>query len=386
MLSLDKKKTISILGVTGSIGSSAIDIIANNSNLFSLEAIVAYQNYKKLIIISKKLKPKYICIQDSQYYNFLKESLKDYNIKILHGNIGVEEISQINVDICISAISGFAGFLPTIKMLKACKVLAIANKETIVCGGKLFIAECRKYSVKILPIDSEHNSIYQILEGKNINEVDQIYLTASGGPFLHTELSDLKKVTLKDALNHPNWKMGSKITIDSATMVNKALEIIETYFLFNINKNKIKVLIHPQSIIHALISFYDGSAHALLSVADMRIAISHILGYPKRVEQKKLLFDIKNLSNLEFQVPDKNRFRALKIATDILQEEGIMPIVFNAANEVFVKSFLEERIKFVDIVDNIENILTKFSNRKVESFFDICNIDKEVREVSAKII
>jgi 1-deoxy-D-xylulose-5-phosphate reductoisomerase len=382
----DKKKTISVLGVTGSIGSNVIDIIAKNPHNYKLEVIVANNNYQKLVTIAKKFQPQYVCIVNSLYYIQVKEALALYNIKILHGDKGLEEITKINVDICVSAIIGFAGFIPTINMLPYCKIMAIANKETIVCGGNLFIEECKKHQVKLLPIDSEHNSIYQLLEGKNKKEIDKIYLTASGGPFLYKTLEDLSDVTLQDALQHPNWKMGNKITIDSATMINKGLELIETYFLFQVNKEKIEVLVHPQSIIHAIISFCDGSAQSLLSAADMRVPISYILGYPDRIKQQSLLFDVNKISKLELTSPNYNRFPALRIAKDVLNDEGIMPIIFNAANEVFVKLFLEEKIKFTDIVNNVGIILNKFSNRQIESFDDICEVDKETRKISYSII
>lgn len=382
----NKEKTISILGVTGSIGSNVINIIEKNPNLYKLKVIVANNNYQKLIIIAKKFQPKYICIANSAYYAQVKEALEPYNINILYGKDGLAEASKIDVDICISAIIGFAGFIPTINMLPHCKILAIANKETIICGGNLFIEECKKYKVKLLPIDSEHNSIYQLLINKNNQEIDKIYLTASGGPFLHHTIEDLNKVTVKQALQHPNWEMGSKITIDSATMVNKGLEIIETYFLFQVNKQQIEVLIHPQSIIHAIISFCDGSAQSLLSDADMRVPISYILGYPNRIKQNDLLFDINKINKLELNKPDYKRFSALRIAKEVLDDEGIMPIIFNAANEVFVKSFLEKKIKFIDIVNNIEMILNRFTNRKIENFDDICAIDEEVRQISYSII
>lgn len=380
-------KSITILGATGSIGSSTIDIILKNPSLFTVTAIVANNNYKKLITFAKKLLPQYICIINTQHVTKIKESLSSLNINILSGQDGLNDICQIKVDICISAIMGFSGFSPTVKMIENCSLLAIANKESIICGGELFINHCKAYNTKIIPLDSEHNSIYQILQHDNNNDIDEIFLTASGGPFLNKSLAELNKVTIKQALNHPNWKMGKKITIDSATLINKGLEIIETYFLFNINKKKINAIIHPESIIHALVSFNDGSIKSFLSIPDMRIPIAHALGYPHRIKQQKLSLNINKLSSLNFKTPEKNlKHKAINIAKEVLAEEGIMPIVFNAANEVFVNMFLAEKIKFTDIVINIEKILNKVSNSKIENFQHIYDTDNEIRQLSYSII
>ena len=390
-----KRKSITILGATGSIGSSVIDIIKQYPQSFELIAITANKNYKKLIKIAQQLKPKYICITDEKYYPLVKEALSDSKIEILSGTSAMKEICQIKVDICFSAIIGFAGFMPNLYILPHCDILAIANKETIVCGGKLFIAECHKHNTKIIPVDSEHNSIYQILnhspeapeDNKNHDNINKIYLTASGGPFLKTPIEDFNDITIEKALNHPNWQMGNKITIDSATMVNKGLEIIETYFLFNISKEKIDVVIHPESIIHALVSFNDGAVKAFLSVPDMKVSISFILGHPARIKQNNLLLDIKNLSRLNFEAADeKIKHRAIYLAKQTLQDEGIMPIVFNSANEFFVEAFLQGKIAFIDIVTNIEKILNQFKNMPIENFDHISNLDNEIRNISNNLI
>lgn len=380
-------RSITILGVTGSIGACAVDIIRDNPDLFQVTAMVANNNYKKLIEIAKIIRPKYVCIVNKHYLPEVKDVLLPLEIEVLSGSEGLDVICEIEVDICISAIMGFSGFSPTLKMIKNCSLLAIANKESIVCGGKIFIEECKAHDTEIIPLDSEHNSIYQLLGKEDIADVNEIVITASGGPFLKKSIDDLDHITVNEALNHPNWKMGEKITVDSATLVNKGLEIIETYFLFNISKDKINAIIHPESIIHALVSFSDGAVKSLLSTPDMRVAISYALGYPTRIKQPDMLLNINKISSLNFlSFENSIKHRAIDVAKDVLEMEGIMPIVFNAANEVFVHSFLENKIKFTDIVSNIERVLNQMENRDIENFDHIYEIDLQVRNLSYSLI
>lgn len=381
------QKSITILGVTGSIGSHTVDIIKDNPELFNTTAIVANNNYKKLIQIATRIRPEYVCIINKKFEKEVKEHLFPLKIKVLSGQSGLDEICKIKVDICVCAIMGFDGLSPTIKIIENCSTLAIANKESIVCGGALFIKQCTKFNTKIIPLDSEHNSIYQIIAGEKHGDINKIYLTASGGPFLNRPISEYNHITKNEALNHPNWEMGQKITIDSATLINKGLEIIETYFLFGIDKQKIDVIIHPESIVHAMISFNDGAIKSLLSQPNMRIAISYALGYPDRIPQKNMIFDLKKTFTLNFFPPENNiKHKAITIAKNVLAEEGIMPIALNSANEVFVNSFLENKIKFTDIINNLEKILNKINNRKIESLEHIYEVDKEIRSLSYSLL
>ena len=380
------KKTITILGATGSIGTSCLSIIAENPELFDVIALTANNNWKKISQIARKFRPKYICLTNDKYYLNLKKSLSDLDISIISGVNALSEIAEIKVDICIAAIVGIAGLSPTLKIVQNCNILGIANKETIVCGGNFIINECKKFNTKIIPVDSEHNSIYQLLEKEKLDQISKIYLTASGGPFLHTDIKDFENITIKSALSHPNWKMGNKITIDSATMVNKGLELIEAYFLFNIKKDKLDVVIHPESIVHALVTFDDGAIKSLLGVHDMRVAISYVFGYPKRIKQDHLQFNFLQPFSLNFSPPDLLKFRALYLAQEVLKQEGIMPVVFNAANEILVNMFLDKKIKFVDIVSNIEKVLNSYSNIRAEGIEHICEIDTQARKLSLEIL
>ncbi len=370
-------KEISILGVTGSIGDSSLQIIAENPNLFSLKIATANNNYQKLILIAKKFQPKYICIRNKKYFSEVKSALSDYKeIKIFAGECGLLEITAIESDIVISAIIGVAGLRPTLNAVKCNKILALANKESIVCAGDILINEAKQHNCKIIPIDSEHNAIFQLIENDN-SDIASITLTASGGAFLHRK--NLEQVTIEDALKHPNWKMGKKITIDSSTMVNKALEMIEACFLFNLKESQASVVIHPESIIHSFVSYIDGNVKALCGQHNMRLAIAHSLNYPNRLEQKNLMLDIQKLTNLSFLSPDINKFKVLDLVRDVLREGGIMPIIFNSSNEVAVSLFLAGKIKFTEIIFMIEDSLSKFSNQKIEDINHIFEIDNMVR-------
>ncbi|MBT4879100.1 MAG: 1-deoxy-D-xylulose-5-phosphate reductoisomerase [Alphaproteobacteria bacterium] len=379
-ISVFKKRKVAIFGSTGSIGASTLKIISANESKFIAYILTANNNYKKLIKQARKYKPEYICIVNELHYADVKDALADMPIKIFAGENGLNELAELETDIVISAIMGLAGLSPTLHAIKNTEILALANKESLVCASNFILDECAKYNTKLVPLDSEHNSIYQLLENEaDESAINKITITASGGPFLNWDISKFANITLSDALKHPNWVMGKKITVDSATMVNKALEIIEANYLFPQFKNKIEVVVHPESIIHALISFRDGSIKSLLAAHDMRVPISHALSYPDRLEQSEICLNISELGSLNFLKPDLIKFRVLKLVEFILAEGKALPIIFNAANEVMVDKFLKEEILFTDIVNNIEIILDKFKNIQVENLEHLYAIDAEAR-------
>jgi len=381
------KKNVAIFGSTGSIGEHTLKIIEQNLDEFYPRVLTAFNNFEKLIQQAKKFNPEYVCIGNDNYYSKVKEALEGLPIKVYAGTQGLIEVAEVKNDIVIAGITGIAGLPPTLAAIKNSDVLGLANKESLVCAGQLFIEECKKHNTKIIPVDSEHNSLFQILSGdKNINEVTKVTITASGGPFLRKDLSEFAEIKLADALNHPNWSMGNKITVDSATMVNKALEVIEAYYLFPKVKNNIEVVVHPESIVHAIAHYVDGSVKALLAAHDMRVPIAYVLGYPKRIRQEELSLDITQINTLTFEQPDLSKFRVLAMVRDVIAEGKALPIVFNAANEIFVNLFLNEIINFVDIVTNIESVLNNFANLEVENLEHIFEIDREARSQANKLV
>ena len=376
---IESIKKISIFGSTGSIGQNSLKIIAANPDKFKVNILTAHNNYEQLIIQARKFKPDYIAIANSDYYQNVKEALIDYPVKILAGRNGLLELAAYNSDIFISAISGIAALAPTLHGIKNTKILAIANKESIVCASKFILSACKKYNTKLVPVDSEHNALYQILTSENdFSVIDKLTITASGGPFLYKDYNQFAHITLKDALKHPNWSMGKKITIDSATMVNKALELIEANNLFPEIKN-IDVVIHPESIVHALVSYKDGAIKSLLAPHDMRVPLAYAMSSSARLNQNECKLDITEIGSLNFLKPDLQKFQVLRLVEDIMHEGKALPIVFNAANEVMVDLFLNEEILFTDIVKNIEILVNKFNNLEVENIEHIYDIDAETR-------
>ena len=368
-------KEVILLGATGSIGDSSLKIIRENSDKFTIKALFANNNWQKLAKLAKEFKPELVCIFNEKHYQNLKESLPNFNISC--GETAINEISSIKSDILISAITGIAALKPSFLSLRNTKILALANKESIVCAGNIFLKEAQKHKVTIIPVDSEHNAIYQLLKDDK-EDIKKITLTASGGPFLNRDLQTFKDIKIAEALQHPNWNMGNKITIDSSTMVNKALEMIEAHFLFSLPENKISVVIHPESIIHSFVHYIDGNIKALLGEHDMRLAISYALSFPKRLEQKELCYDITKYNNLSFFEPDLKKFPILNIARKVIKEGGIMPIIFNVSNEIAVDLFLNKKISFVQIVEFINKNLDSFKNEKLESIEQIFEINSKI--------
>ena len=380
------KKTISILGSTGSIGSNTVDILTANKKNFSVCSLASKNNINLLSKQALLLKPKIVAIQNKNKYKDLKNNLFGKKIKILAGDEGVIECTDNKVEVVVASIVGIAGLKPTLHSIKNCSKLCLANKECLVSAGNFFMNKISKSKCKLLPLDSEHNAIFQLLDFNKSNNVDSITLTASGGPFRNYNLQKLKKVTLNQALKHPNWKMGQKITIDSATLMNKAFEIIEAYYLFNLKLSQINVVIHPESIIHSMVNFPDGSTSALLSNPDMRIPIFYALNWPSRKYFNVKKIDLIKIKNLSFEKPNNYLMDSIKLAYYVLKKGGSYPLIFNTANEVAVNYFLEKKIKFLDILKIIKKILSKSKNYKINKIDDVYTIDEKIRLSTSEYI
>lgn len=375
-------KKISILGSTGSIGKNTIEVIQNDPRNFSVVALVAKNDAKTLAAQSLLLKPSYVVIENEQKYFELKSALKSLkNCEVLCGQKAIVEVAKIRCDLVVSAIVGAAGMLPTLAAIEAGSDVALANKESLVCAGEFLMKAAAKNKVKILPVDSEHNAIFQIFENENLNVIESITLTASGGPFFNSK-KDPKKISIKEALKHPNWSMGAKISIDSATMMNKGLEAIEAFHLFPIEKKQIKILVHPQSIIHGMVNYQDGSSLAALSLPDMKVPISYALAFPKRMKIKHRALDLAKVGKLEFFDVDEKKFPAVKICREAMEIDGSAPAVLNAANEVAVERFLKGEISFDQITKIVAKTLEKISHKKLKSIEDVVNFDRKAREVA----
>ena len=378
------KKSLYIYGSTGSIGQNALEVIRQNPNLYSVDALIAGNDYQTLISQAKEFQPKYIGLANEKFYEELKSELP--NCHIIIGEEEINNLSKNKCDLFLSAIVGIKALIPTINAIKAGSNIAIANKECLVSAGEIIMKEAKKHKIDIIPIDSEHNAIYQIFEYQNLDLIDKITLTASGGPFLNKTLDELKNVTIKEAINHPNWQMGQKISIDSATMMNKGLEMIEAFMLFQINKNQIDIVIHPESIIHGLVSYNDGATLAMMNPPDMKVPISYALKINQRLKIKHPKLDLTKISKLNFLKADFNRFPALKLAFDALKEGGNKLPILNAANEVAVEKFLKEEIKFIDIINLVEKILNKIAYKQIDSLEEILYFDREARKLMLNLL
>ena len=378
------KKSLYIYGSTGSIGQNALEVIRQNPNLYSVDALIAGNDYQTLISQAKEFQPKYIGLANEKFYEELKSELP--NCHIIIGEEEINNLSKNKCDLFLSAIVGIKALIPTINAIKAGSNIAIANKECLVSAGEIIMKEAKKHKIDIIPIDSEHNAIYQIFEYQNLDLIDKITLTASGGPFLNKTLDELKNVTIKEAINHPNWQMGQKISIDSATMMNKGLEMIEAFMLFPINKNQIDTVIHPESIIHGLVSYNDGATLAMMNPPDMKVPISYALKINQRLKIKHPKLDLTKISKLNFLKADFNRFPALKLAFDALKEGGNKLPILNAANEVAVEKFLKEEIKFIDIINLVEKILNKIAYKQIDSLEEILYFDREARKLMLNLL
>ena len=380
-------KKITILGSTGSIGINALDVIGKNPKKFKIQALAAGGNVRVLAGQIQKFKPEVVAVRSREDALNLKNLTGTSRTKILYDEPGIEEVAAYpSSDIVVSAISGAAGLKPTIAAIEAGKDIALANKETMVVAGHIVTEKARKNKVRILPVDSEHSAIFQCLSGQDKDLLRRIILTASGGPFLNLSRQELKKVTLQQALKHPRWKMGKKITIDSASLMNKGLEVIEAKWLFDVDISHIDVVIHPQSVVHSLIELIDGSVLAQLGIADMRIPIAYALTYPKRIINDLPLLDLAAAGRLDFQPPDMKKFPCLALAYEAGQAGGSMPAVMNAANEEAVSAFLEQKITFSDLPKVIEKVMDLHDVVKNPSLPDVIAIDGESRVEAENII
>ena len=380
-------KNIAILGSTGSIGTQALEVIGENPSLFNAYVLTAYGNAYLLIQQALKFKPAYAIICDESKYAEVKDALAGTDTQVLSGIKAIIDIViDPQIDIVLTAMVGFAGLEPTISAIKAGKNIALANKETLVVAGELITDLAKQHDVKILPVDSEHSAIYQCLVGEENNAIEKIILTASGGPFRGKTAKFLTNVTREHALKHPNWVMGAKITIDSATLMNKGLEVIEAKWLFNLSADQIDVIVHPQSIVHSLVQFEDGSIKAQMGLPDMKLPIQYALAYPNRLKNNFKRFNFVDYPQLTFEKPDLTTFRNLGFAFEALNKGGNMPCIVNAANEVAVAGFLADNLGFLAMSEVIENCMQGINFQTRPTLDDYLNTDKETRIFAQNLI
>ncbi|MCH7827312.1 MAG: 1-deoxy-D-xylulose-5-phosphate reductoisomerase [Bacteroidetes bacterium] len=373
-------KKILLLGSTGSIGVNSLNVIRKFPERFSISALTANNNIELLQKQIEEFHPETVVVVDENKAGELKNNLKE-NCKVLSGKDALCDVaSQSDYDILLGAVVGFSGLAPTIEAIKRGKRIALANKETLVVAGELVTSLAQKHNAEIIPVDSEHSAIFQCLIGEKKEQVEKLIITASGGPFLNTDKEKFSSVTVKEALNHPNWKMGNKITIDSATMMNKGLEVIEARWLFGFLSDQIEVVIHPQSIIHSMVQFVDGSIKAQLGYPDMCLPIQYALTYPERFKNDMKRTDIPTINQLTFYKPDYEKYTCLGLAFQVLADGGTAPCILNAANEVAVSRFLKEEIKFSDIPVSVEKALNKFVNHATPDIETIFECDRLTRE------
>ncbi|RYD75385.1 MAG: 1-deoxy-D-xylulose-5-phosphate reductoisomerase [Sphingobacteriales bacterium] len=374
------KRQIAILGATGSIGTQALEVIDQNPDYFEVSVLTANDNHELLIEQALKYQPNAVVICNEAKYQLVKDALKNELIKVYAGHDAVDQIVQTDeVDVVLTAMVGFAGLRSTIKAIEAKKVIALANKETLVVAGEIITQLADEYRVPILPVDSEHSAIFQCLAGERYASIEKLILTASGGPFRGYDIDKLAQVSRADALKHPNWEMGQKITIDSASLMNKGLEVIEAKWLFGLNPEQIEVVVHPQSIIHSMVQFNDGSIKAQMGLPDMRLPIQYALAYPHRLKNALPRFSFHQYKSLTFEQPDLQTFRNLALAFEAMAKGGNGPCVLNAANEIAVEAFLKAKISFLKMSDIIENSLQNISHITAPSLQDYFETDKETR-------
>lgn len=383
----NKKKHIAILGSTGSIGTQALEVISEHPHLFDVEVLTANNNSSLLIEQAKKYKPNMVVITNENKYEEVNSALFNTSVKVFSGQNSLEEIVEVeSIDVVLTALVGYAGLKPTIRAIKARKNIALANKETLVVAGELITRLCKEYGVSILPVDSEHSAIFQCLVGENPNPIEKIYLTASGGPFRGKNITELLEVKKEQALRHPNWEMGAKITVDSATLMNKGLEVIEAKWLFDLKSNQIEVVVHPQSIIHSAVQFQDGSIKAQLGLPDMKLPIQYALGFPKRIKNSFSRFSFFDHPNLTFEKPDLKTFKNLELSYNAMQKGGNMPCILNAANEIAVEAFLNDKIGFLNMSDLIANCMEKITFVANPSLEDYVATNEATRILAKKIL
>jgi 1-deoxy-D-xylulose-5-phosphate reductoisomerase len=380
-------KRIAIFGSTGSIGTQALEVIAGNPDKFSTEVLTCGSNDELLIQQALKYHPNIVVIGDEKKYVKVKDALANTDIKVFAGEKALEEVASMDVyDLMLAAIVGYAGLKPTLNAINSGKAIALANKETLVVAGDIIMQTAIAKRVPVIPVDSEHSAIFQCLVGEMRNPIEKVILTASGGPFLGKKPNYLLNVKREHALQHPNWSMGAKISVDSATLMNKGLEMIEARWLFNLHADQIEVLVHPQSIIHSMVQFQDGSIKAQLGLPDMKLPIQYALSFPQRIANKFPRCDFRKMNTLTFEQPDLKTFRNLALALDALNKGGNLPCVMNAANEIAVYAFLRNRIGFLDMTDVIERTMQRVSYIEKPSLEEYYESDGEARNYAADII
>lgn len=378
---------LAILGSTGSIGTQALEVVAAHPELFEVEILSAHSNSALLIEQARKFNPNAVVVTHEESYEAVKYALSNLPIKVFSGADALNDVVQWDtVDAVVTAIVGFAGLSSTLAAVNAGKTIALANKETLVVAGDIVMKAAAEKGARIVPVDSEHSAIFQCLVGEDWNTIEKVILTASGGPFLGKKTNYLLNVKASHALQHPNWTMGAKITIDSATLMNKGLEMIEAKWLFGLKNEQIEVVVHPQSIIHSLVQFTDSSIKAQLGLPDMKLPIQYALGFPRRLQNDFKRFDFRDYSKFTFEQPDLKTFRNLALAMEAMEKGGNVPCVMNAANEVVVQSFLNNRVSFIEMSDIIENVMGKVAFVGNATLDDYRQSDKEARAVASELV
>lgn len=380
-------KKIAILGSTGSIGTQALEVIEEHADKFEIEVLTSNNNADLLIEQALKFKPNAVVIVNEEHYKKVEETLWEHDIKVYAGSAALAQVVEMkSIDIVLTALVGYAGLKPTINAINAKKTIALANKETLVVAGELITKLARENGVHIYPVDSEHSAIFQCLTGELLNPIEKIYLTASGGPFRGKKREDLLNITKEQALKHPNWDMGAKITIDSATLMNKGLEVIEAKWLFNLKPEQIDVIVHPQSIVHSLVQFEDGSMKAQMGLPDMKHPIQYALSYPYRYTSKSPRFNFMDYPNLTFEQPDKETFKNLALAYEAMDKGGNLACILNAANEVAVEAFLNDKIKFLDIAEINQKCMEAIPFIKNPTYEDYVKTNDKTRVFAEKLV
>jgi len=379
-------RRVSILGSTGSVGCNTVSLIEAEPERYRVEALTAHRNVELLAEQAKRLKAKFAVISEESRYRTLKSALMGSGIEAAAGRDALVEAAARPADWVMAAIVGAAGLAPTLAAVRRGALVALANKEVLVCAGAVVTAEAKRHGARFLPVDSEHNAIFQVFDEARRHAIERIILTASGGPFREKSLAEMERMSPEQAIAHPNWRMGAKISVDSATMMNKGLEVIEAHHLFGLPSERIEVVVHPQSVVHGIVCYSDGSMLAQLGSPDMRTPIASTLGWPDRIAAPSPRLDLATLARLTFEAPDPQRFPALRLARNALLTGGTAPTVLNAANEVAVAAFLARRIGFLDIARTVERTLEALPARKVESLDDVISIDREARETAERAI
>ncbi len=380
-------KKIAILGSTGSIGTQALDIARSHPDKIKIEVLTANSNASLLVSQAREFIPSHVVIADESKYDEVKTALADLDIKVFSGEQSITDIMDItSAEMVLTAMVGYSGLKPTIRAIQQKKQIALANKETLVVAGELITKLCNEYKVNIIPVDSEHSAIFQCLVGEDFNTIDKIILTASGGPFRGKKIDDLRQITKEQALKHPNWTMGAKITIDSATLMNKGLEVIEAKWLFGLKSNQIEVVVHPQSIIHSLVEFNDGSVKAQLGLPDMKLPIHYAFFYPDRISSGVKRMNLATLARLDFEEPDTETFYNLALAYEAMNRGGNLACILNAANEIAVEAFLQDKIKFLGIAELNAACMQKVSFIQSPGLEDLVQTDLETRRYAKELL